>query len=364
MGLMTLAVFRPEACTACRHAVLLLAMLVPQLAAATGDSAERLVDILRPHESDARKLGLMVKVNPFTAIPEGLPECDMNKAAHALRAAYVQHYLTQLSAQERSAALAFFASPQGQDIVRRQHAREATVMQAAASGAAVSETSLEDPPALKTALAAFHVTPTGRRFAGDAIHKQGPGSDKLEALRDEALMRCLQAADAASKSRPVAESPRPTSPPPVKREPARDTVRFVLENQGTEEQANFAVDFYPGTPTCAGTPVRVMQAVSPLSAPDRTHTVEVTPNQVLSFAMRATYSGTNGGESSCSPGALTFVPSSGSEYRATFHERGANCWVELQAFDLDDNRKARRLPVTAKRLKVDGKGQHSCDWGN
>lgn len=363
MAVMSTTLFRPLACAAFGHTVLLLAMLAPPLAAATSDSAERLVDILRPHESDARKLGLMAKVNPFTAIPEGLPECDMNKAAITLRTAYVQHYLAQLSAQERSAAMEFFASPQGQDIVRRQHAREATAMQAAVTGAAVSETSLEDPPVLKSALAAFHATPAGRRFAGDAIHGQGPGSDRLEALREEFLMRCLQAANAASKPRLVAGSQSPSSPP-VRRQAAREAVRFVLENQGAGEQASFAVDVYPGTPTCEGQPVRVMQAESPMSTQDRTHIVEVTPSQVLSFAMRATYLGANGGESSCSPGAMTFVPSAGSEYRATFHERGSNCWVELLAFDLDNNRQARRLPVTAKRLTVNDKGQHRCDWGN
>jgi len=73
--------------------------------------------------------------------------------------------------------------------------------------------------------------------------------------------------------------------------------------------------------------------------------------------------GKSGGEASCSPGALTFVATSGSEYRAVFRERDTNCWVELWEFDLENNRAATRVPVTTKRLKVDTDGRHSCDWG-
>jgi hypothetical protein len=134
-------------------------------------------------------------------------------------------------------------------------------------------------------------------------------------------------------------------------------------NQGAEEQTGFSVDLYPGTPTCDGPPMTVMRSSSPLLAQEKVQSVNVTPNKVLSFVMRATYPGKSGGEASCSPGALTFVATSGSEYRAAFRERDTNCWVELWEFDLENSRAARRVPVTVKRLKVDTDGRHSCDWG-
>lgn len=348
--------------TSVHRACALMATLLLPLGVAAADSADRLVDLLRPHERDMQKLGFLVKSNPFTAVPAGLPECDMAQASPTLRAAYVQQYRQQLSAKERDAAIAYFGSPTGQAIVKNRQQREATVMEAADSKKTVSESSLEDPAPLKASLAAFHATPAGRRFADDAIDKEGPGAQALEQIRNEALMRCLRGADAATKK--LAADAAPVTPPAsAKRESSnREDVRFVLENQGGAEQSGFFVDLYPNTPVCDRPPVTVVQSSSPMSAQDKVHNVDIPPNKPLSFVMRATYPGSNGGEASCSPGAMTFLPSSGSEYRAVFRERGTNCWVELWSIDLENNRSERRLPVTAKPVKVDASGKHSCDW--
>lgn len=150
--------------------------------------------------------------------------------------------------------------------------------------------------------------------------------------------------------------------PPAARPAPGNGLRFLLENQGSDDQIAFDVDLYPGTPTCETTPVPAMRTEAPVSAQNRQKSVEIPRNKVLSFTMVGFYPGANGGEASCRPGALTFVATDDSEYRAVYREKDTRCWIELWAIDLEKDGRTRRVPVEAKPLKIAADGRHGCDW--
>jgi hypothetical protein len=335
-------------------APLLAALSLPL--AAHADSADTLVDLVRPHAREVQSLTFLSKINPFGRPSAGAKECDMSRVLGPLRALYAQQYRQGLSAAEREKAIEFFRSELGQSAVRHRLQREDRAFSAALAKQAINESDLDDPKPVADALAAFQKTAAGSKFVEDRVEKTTePGAGSIEKLRTDALNECVVASRGSAGQAAQAQA-QAQEPPATRSRALRDPVSFVLETDPASDQTGFAVDLYPDTPTCERPPVPAVRQSFANGEKPAAHKVEVDSLKPLSFVARATYANGSG----CAPGAMTFVPQPGDEYTARLRNKDSNCWVELSAREPDG--KVRRVPVEPKPLKVDSAGQHSCDW--
>jgi hypothetical protein len=316
------------------------------------DSADTLVDLVRPHARAVQTLTFLSKINPFGPASPAAKECDMSRVLGTLRTLYAQQYRQGLSPSERASAIEFFGSERGQSAVRHRFERDGRAMNAAVAKQTVKEEELDYPKPLADAMGVFLKTSAGLNFVDDRVEKRTePEAGAIERVRTEALNECVAA------SRGSAGQVAQARERPAQRSRGQfDPVRFVLETDPSADQSGFSVDIYPNAPTCETQPVPAVRQL--FSGGDRpaAHEIEVDALKPLSFSARATYA--SGG--SCGPGAMTFVPQPGDVYIARLLNQGNRCWVELSAREPDG--RVRRVPVEPKPLKVDSGGRHSCDW--
>lgn len=330
----------------------LLAVLCLPLTA-RADSADTLVDLVRPHVREVQTLTFLSKINPFGPASPAAKECDMSRLQGALRALFAEQYRQGLSPAERDSAIEFFGSELGRSVVEYRFRREGRSFDAAVAKQAVEE-GPDYPKPLADALVAFLKTGAGSKFVDDGVEKTTePGASAIGRTRADALEACATASRRSIDQRSEAQERQEQ---PVKRDGASDLVPLLLGTVPSADQVGFAVDIYPGTPTCETRPVPVVRQSFEEGTQPTAERIEVQRLKPLSFVVRATYAG--GG--ACSPGAMTFVPMPDEEYTARLLNKGKECWVELTAREADG--RVQRVPVKPKPLKVSPDGRHSCDW--
>jgi hypothetical protein len=174
---------------------LLAVLLLPGLGHAA-DSAETLVDLVRPHTRDLQAAVMLIRFNPFGPAPNG-PDCMRRRLDRPqLRDAYVRLYRQRLSPADRDAAIAFYGSEQGRALVAFRERRDAMLpdlaFEALKSGKQVDNSLVEYPEALQASLDGFHGTPVGRHYEDDRIDRELPEREQFKQAQSDALVACLR----------------------------------------------------------------------------------------------------------------------------------------------------------------------------
>ncbi len=174
--------------------VLVAYVVTPSVSAAdtapTIEAADKLVDLVKPHESEAQAIRFMITVAPME-MPAGLADCTVKEAMLSMRSYFASQFSENMSKAEIDRAIEFFQSPGGQAVVALRLEHEQSLFDTALSKAQIVDEQLHYPAPLQKELEAFGSTPAGKFFIGDELLAREAIRTQISDLRSEAMTKCL-----------------------------------------------------------------------------------------------------------------------------------------------------------------------------
>ena len=164
---------------------------ISDAAETASQAATRLVDLIKPHESEALAVRFMVSLSPL-ALPEGVADCTVSKVTPAWKDNFARLYGSHLREAELHDAVTFFESNEGKTAVEFRLQHEQDVYTAAAKLETVVSEHPVYPPRIQKALDAFGLTAAGKVLTGEnAVALREPFRREVSVMRDSAFAECI-----------------------------------------------------------------------------------------------------------------------------------------------------------------------------
>jgi hypothetical protein len=171
-------------------------LATPAESAATSEPVQKkamqLVDLVKPHESQALAVRFMTVISPIP-LPPGVADCTVARATPAIKEYIAAIYSKNISESDLSIAVDFFESKDGRRMVELRLQHERDLYESATQGKTITNEQPEYPLQIRKALERFGATAVGSELLGkDELIWRQPFSKAISDLRDSAMAVCIE----------------------------------------------------------------------------------------------------------------------------------------------------------------------------